>query len=190
MRVLTNPWLTRVTHPSRVPGSTLYSRLINAQSEMTAEENARRQAPAVNAHTAALRMPPVSDASMVGGSGLYSYAVCEWLRPCEPTVETVGSACNVHAHNVTSGGYCFESPTGSLECGRVIGASRPADLHPVQGRSGNRDYGPEAAADLRPSYTDTPLRCPRGAPITSHVPGTRERHHTLLIHRRPELATP
>jgi len=64
---------------------------------------------------------------MAGTGHHWGYASCEWLAHCDGTntasVQTgtmVGSSCEVDRRDTQIFGYCFESSTGSLECGRAI----------------------------------------------------------------------
>ena len=93
-----------------------------------------------------------SEAALIGRSFVFAYSVCEWLSPCDAVSQLVGSACSISRHGETVLGLCFQSSTGSLECGRTI----------------SEGIRPNA---LRPSYSsEGPMRCPRGTAATAHNP--------------------
>lgn len=108
-------------------------------------------------------LPGVSEASLQPTGRLRGYTTCEWLRACDRGVETTGSRCSTARDGATRAGFCFESATGSLECGRAVSLEDARDsfagvAHPVRqaGESG------------------VTMRCPQGAPVTSYAPlGTR-----------------
>ena len=60
-----------------------------------------------------------------GGGGQWGYARCEWLSQCDGAgrgngTDVAGSPCSGHTvHSIPEDGYCYESSSGSLECGRL-----------------------------------------------------------------------
>lgn len=87
------------------------------------------------------------EAELTGTGHHWAWATCEWLRHCDSTVEYAGSACNVSKNAMVIEGYCFQSSTSSLECGRM---TETADKYHTVTQT-----------------TSTLHRCPRGSPAIS-----------------------
>eukprot|EP00966_Prymnesium_polylepis_P184689 4280547-Prymnesium_polylepis.1 len=90
------------------------------------------------------------EASLAGTGVHWAFSTCEWLTACDKTgakTESVGSKCTVTRDAQTLTGFCFESSTGSLECGRLI---ETTDKY-----------------NTATQMTDSLQRCPRGLAATS-----------------------
>jgi len=128
---------------------------------------------------------------MAGTGHHWGYASCEWLAHCDGTntasVKTgtmVGSSCWVNRRGTQIPGYCFESSTGSLECGRAIditdqynGVRGSADPNPkhqlthTAGSTGNSGDMSGVKSNLDTTFLDGvgymgADRCPRGTDAT------------------------
>ena len=104
----------------------------------------------------------------------WGWATCHWIRSCNATLEWPGTPCTANLAGVTYHGFCFESSTGSLECGHTtalddrygdapiaIGGSRSPNKMP----SDENVVGPTSAATME--LSGGPYRCERGADATS-----------------------
>jgi hypothetical protein len=56
----------------------------------------------------------LGEPTVVAGSHFVAYSQCESLGRCDAAVQKAGSSCK------SGRGYCYESASGSLECGRTI----------------------------------------------------------------------
>ena len=100
------------------------------------------------------------DASLVGSdlrSELYGETACENIGTCG-TSKMVGSTCTGYSRGIASNGYCYESSSGTLECGRSLEAS-----------------GKGATAPTKLAYASAPdvlvSRCPAGTSL--NTPGVK-----------------
>ena len=65
----------------------------------------------------------VADMVAFASSGhFWGYGTCEWIHHCNWATQLPGAMCRAanHQGQAYAYGYCFESDTGSLECGRMI----------------------------------------------------------------------
>ena len=65
----------------------------------------------------------VADMVAFAASGHHwGYGTCEWINHCNWATQLPGALCRAANHQgaAYAYGYCFESDTGSLECGRMI----------------------------------------------------------------------
>jgi len=65
----------------------------------------------------------VADMVAFASSGhFWGYGTCEWIHHCNWATQLPGAMCRAANHQgaAYAYGYCFESDTGSLECGRMI----------------------------------------------------------------------
>jgi len=92
----------------------------------------------------------VADMVAFASSGhFWGYGTCEWIHHCNWATQLPGAMCRKANHNgqAYAYGYCFESDTGSLECGRMI------------------DIDDEHRQNKRLLHETQ--RCPRRAPVTT-----------------------
>lgn len=110
-----------------------------------------------------------------GGGHLFGYATCHWLAHCSAG-QFVGSACTATLSNVNYKGWCFQSNTGSLECGRLSAMDNEYGEKPIVFDTKESPNTLPSVAGVVPissvlpqSYEQyqTRLRCPTGSPATS-----------------------
>ena len=114
---------------------------------------------------------------MLGAVGHdWGWSTCHWLRSCNPTTEKVGSPCNVTHATVAYSGYCFESSSGTLECGHTtalddqygekpiaVVTTQSPNVMPSQRPFGQGPVASSATAQVLHSAT---FRCEQGAAAT------------------------
>ena len=107
------------------------------------------------------------DASLVGSdlrTELYGQTACENIGPCGAS-KMVGSVCTGYSRGAASNGYCYESSSATLECGRSLEV-----------------WGKGATSPTKLDYASAPgvlvSRCPAGTPL--NTPGVKKVRSLLV----------
>lgn len=132
-------------------------------------------------------MMPMGD----GGGHAFGYASCQWLKPCAAT-DYVGTACSATVAGVDYTGFCFQSDTGSLECGRLAAlddeyGNKPFVFDKTQGHHDDsvepltryiNNPTPQMIVPHNPG-TGPSMRCPTGSPAKTRG---------VFVSKRPLIA--
>lgn len=107
--------------------------------------------------------------SLAEHSTVWGYSTCHWIRQCNAPTESVGSPCQATLSGVTYQGFCFESSTGTLECGHATAfdtqdASKPMAVGTARSPNVLPNGQPMANVTVLPQAT---YRCERGTPAQS-----------------------
>jgi len=126
-----------------------------------------------------------------GGGHAFGYASCQWLKPCAAT-EYVGTACSATVAGVYYKGFCFQSDTGSLECGRLAAlddeyGNKPYIFDKTQGHHDDsvnpltRYINNPTAEVIEPANPGPgpSMRCPTGSPAKTRG---------VFVSKRPLIA--
>lgn len=118
--------------------------------------------------------------SFGSGGHSFGYASCQWLRGCTSS-ESTGSACSATLSGVDYNGYCFNSDTGSLECGRLAALDNEYGENPIIFDNVNNLEGNWPAGKVRGLYVNETV-----LPTYASSPGTIEGNVTTnSVHRCP-----
>jgi len=71
-----------------------------------------------------------------GGGHMFGYATCHWIKSCDPSTDRVGSPCQDYLQEnggtgVLYKGFCFQSDSGSLECGHLTAIDNEYGEKPI-----------------------------------------------------------
>ena len=101
----------------------------------------------------------------------FGYSTCHWLKACDDTKDQVGSPCHTTLSGITYYGFCFESSSGTLECGHTTAIDDRLGTHPIAVGRESPNVMPAASNMLNSAagssvtvVPDAVYRCERGSP--------------------------